>query len=174
MTYLSKHRLVPALFACAALAALATVAFAHNPRGKVEASFNGKAVTVEYGRPSLNGRDMLGQATPGMVWRLGSENATTITSEGDLMIGSEMLPAGAYSLFAEKTDEGWDLLVNSETGQSGLAHDPEKNLFSAPLKIEKADSSAEMFTITLMADGMNGTLKMQWGETALVADVMVH
>jgi hypothetical protein len=31
-----------------------------------------------------------------------------------------------------------------------------------------------MFTITLMADGMNGTLKMQWGETALVTDLMVH
>ena len=171
MTHFPKHRLAPVLATCVAVAA---IALAHNPRGKAEATINGKAVTVEYGRPSLNGRDMLGQATAGMVWRLGSENATTITTEGDLMIGSEMVAAGAYSLFAKKTDAGWDLLVNSEIGQSGLAHDPEKDLFSAPLKVEKADSSAEMFTITLMADGMNGTLKMQWGETALVADVMVH
>ena len=161
--------------ALAALLALGVgLAFAHNPRGKAEASFNGKGVTVEYGRPSLNGRDMLAQVTPGMVWRLGSENATTITTEGDLMIGANMAPAGAYSLFAQKTDDGWDLLVNSQTGQPGLAHDPAKDLFSAPLKVEKADSSAEMFTITLMADGMNGTLKMQWGDTALVTDLMVH
>ncbi len=171
MTYSPKHRLVAVFAVCMAVAA---IALAHNPRGKAEASFNGKAVTVEYGRPSLNGRDMLGQATAGMVWRLGSENATTITTEGDLMIGSEMVPAGAYTLFAKKTDDGWDLLVNSETGQSGLAHDPGKDLFSAPLKIEEAGSSAEMFTISLMADGMNGTLKMQWGETALVTDLMVH
>ena len=171
MTYIPKHRLVPVLAVCLAAAA---IALAHNPRGKAEATFNGKAVTVEYGRPSLNGRDMLGQATPGMVWRLGSENATTITSEGDLMIGSNMAAAGAYSLFAKKTDAGWDLLVNSETGQSGLAHDPEKDLFRAPLKVEKTDDSAEMFTISLMADGMNGTLKMQWGSTALVTDLMVH
>ena len=171
MMTLPKLRFLPAL---AVLVSLATVALAHNPRGKVEASFNGKAVTVEYGRPSLNGRDMLGMATPGMIWRLGSEDATTITTAGDLMIGGEMVPAGAYSLFAQKTDGGWDLLVNGETGQSGLAHDPEKDLFSAPLKVEKADDSAEMFTITLMADGMNGTLKMQWGETALVTGLMVH
>ena len=171
MTYFPKHRLVPVLAACLAVAA---IALAHNPRGKAEATFAGKAVTVEYGRPSLNGRDMLAQAAPGMVWRLGSENATTITTEGDLMIGSNMAAAGAYSLFAKKTDDGWDLLVNSETGQSGLAHDPEKDLFSHALKVEKADDAAEMFTITLMADGMNGTLRMQWGTTALVTDLMVH
>lgn len=171
MTNFLKARLVPAVGFCLAVAA---IAFAHNPRGKTEATIGGKAVTVEYGRPSLNGRDMLGQATPGMVWRLGSEAATTITSEGDLMIGSNMAPAGAYSLFAKKTDDGWDLLVNSETGQSGLAHNPETDLFSAPLKVEMVDDSAEMFTISLMADGMNGTLKMQWGKTALVTGLMVH
>lgn len=171
MTNFPRVRLLPVLVV---LLAVAAIAFAHNPRGKVEATIGGKAVTVEYGRPSLNGRDMLSQATAGMVWRLGSENATTITTAGDLMIGSNMAPAGAYSLFAKKTEDGWDLLVNSETGQSGLAHDPEKDLFSAPLKVEKTNDSAEMFTISLMADGMNGTLKMQWGQTALVADVMVH
>ena len=171
MTSIPKYRLVSAL---AAGLAVAAIAFAHNPRGKAEADFNGKAVTVEYGRPSLNGRDMLGQATPGLVWRLGSEGATTITTQGELMIGSEMVPAGAYTLFAQRTDGGWDLLVNSETGQSGLAHDPAKDLFSAPLTVEQADEAAEMFTITLLADGMNGTLKMHWGNTALVTDLMVH
>ena len=171
MTRFLRSLLVPALAAALAVAALA---FAHNPRGKAEATFNGKAVTVEYGRPSLNGRDLLAQVTAGMVWRLGSENATTITTEGDLMIGSKTAPAGAYSLFAQKTDEGWNLLVNSETGQSGLARDPEKDLFSAPLKVEPTEDSAELFTITLMANGMNGTLRMQWGSTALVTDLMVH
>ena len=159
MTQLSKRSLLVAL---AVPVSLATIALAHNPRGKAKASFDGKAVTVEYGRPSLNGRDMLAQAVSGMVWRLGSENATT------------MVPAGAYSLFAQKTEDGWNLLVNSETGQSGLAHNPEKDLFSAPLKVETTDDSAEMFTITLMADGMNGTLKMQWGSTALVTGLMIH
>ena len=129
---------------------------------------------MDYGRPSLKGRDMFGQAGVGMVWRLGSEAATTITTEGDLVIGNETVPAGAYTLFAQKTGEGWSLLVNSETGQSGLAHNPDKDTFSAPLTLKKADSSVEMFTITLMADGMNGTLKMQWGQTVLATELMVH
>ena len=171
MTHFPKRRLIPALIV---LLAFTGLALAHNPRAKVEASFNGKTVSVDYGRPSLNGRDMLGMATAGMVWRLGSEAATTITTEGDLMIGSQMVPAGAYTLFAQKSDDGWDLLVNSETGQWGTDHNPEKDLFSSPLKVEKASDSAEMFTISLMADGMNGTLNMQWGETALITELMVH
>ncbi len=168
-----RSRPLAILGACALVVSVAA-ATAHNPRGKTEADFAGKKVTVDYGRPSLNGRDMLSQVAPGMVWRLGSEDATTITSEGSLMFGENMVPAGAYSLFARKTDDGWDLLVNSETGQSGLAHDPEKDLFAAPLQVESADEVAEMFTISLMADGMNGTMKMQWGAMALVADLMVH
>ena len=171
MTHFPKRRLIPALIV---LLAFTGLALAHNPRAKVEADFNGKAVSVDYGRPSLNGRDMLGMATSGMVWRLGSEAATTITSEGDLMLGNDMVPAGVYTLFARKTDEGWNLLINSQTGQSGLEHDPEKDLLATPLKVEKASESAEMFTISLMADGMNGTLKMQWGETALITELMVH
>ncbi len=149
-------------------------ALAHNPRGEAGASFNGKAVTVDYGRPSLNGRDMLGMATPGMVWRLGSEAATTLTSEGSLMFGQKMVPAGQYTLFARKTDSGWDLLVNRQTGQWGTDHDPEQDILSVPLKMETRDNSEELFTITLTADGMNGQLTMQWGATALVADLMVH
>ena len=152
----------------------AGLAMAHNPRGKAEASFDGKMVSVDYGRPSLNGRDMLAQVTPGMVWRLGSEAATTITSEGSLMFGQEMLSPGSYTIFARKTEDGWNLLVNSETGQSGLARDPEKDILATPLRVEKASEAAEMFTITLMADGMTGSMKMQWGDTALVADLMVH
>ena len=162
------------LTAASVVGLAATFALAHNPRGKVEADFAGKAVTVDYGRPSLNGRDMLSQISPGMVWRLGSENATTISSEGSLMFGAAMIPAGSYSLFAEKTEDGWNLLVNSETGLSGLARDPEKDILSTPLRVETEAESAEMFTITLTANGMNGAMKMQWGEMALVADLMVH
>ena len=150
------------------------IALAHNPRGEAKASFAGTNVTVDYGRPSLNGRDMLAMATPGMIWRLGSEGATTITADGSLMFGQNMVPAGSYSLFARKTDGGWELVVNEETGQMGNRHDPEQDLFTAPLKVENRDSSEEMFTISLAADGMNGKMTMQWGTTALIADLMVH
>ncbi len=165
-----KHRSAIVLLALG----LAVPALAHNPRGEATASFDGKAVTVDYGRPSLDGRDMLGMATPGMVWRLGSDAATGLASEGAMMFGSKMVPAGEYTLFARKTDDGWELLVNKQTGQWGTDHNPEHDLIAVPLKVETRDASEEVFTISLTADGMNGQMVMQWGTTALVADLMVH
>lgn len=154
----------------------AALAAAHNPRGTAEATIAGKKISVSYGRPSLKGRDMLGQAQPGMIWRLGSEDATTLSTEGQLWFGGKSVEAGSYTLFAEKTDEGWTLLVNGETGQSGMARDPERDLFGVPLTVEEAAESAEMFTISVVSadDGMNGSLRMHWGSTALVAPLMMH
>lgn len=183
MTKTLRRRSFPLLAALPALLlGLAALAFAHNPRGTAEMTISGKKVTISYGRPSLKGRDMLGQATPGTVWRLGSEDATTIVTEGQLFFSAmhggpaRMVEPGSYSLFAMRTEDGWRLLVNSETGQSGLAHDPAKDLLGVPLGVETAEESVEMFTITLASagDGMNGSLRMQWGTTALVSPLMIH
>src|SRR5215471_14983852 len=55
------------------IAALLTVGMAvaacGQGRGKAEVTINGKTVTIDYGRPELKGRDMLGKATPGTIWR---------------------------------------------------------------------------------------------------------
>jgi hypothetical protein len=57
--------------------ALAASALAQrNPRGTATLTLKGKAVSVEYGRPSLKGRtvdQMLSQLKAGDVWRLGAD-----------------------------------------------------------------------------------------------------
>ena len=86
-------------------------------RGGTEAEFGGKKISVDYGRPKLRGRDMLGQASEGMVWRMGTDQATTLSTDAELAFGPVTLGAGRYSLFAKKVGaNSWELLVNSETG----------------------------------------------------------
>ena len=46
-----------------ATVAVSVVAWAQSPRGASKATIGGSEVSVDYGRPSLRGRDMLGQAT---------------------------------------------------------------------------------------------------------------
>ncbi len=176
----------PLASALAPMAALllgfALPAAGHNPRGTAEVTISGKKVTISYGRPSLKGRDLLGQVEPGTVWRLGSEAATTVETEGQLWFTADhggpprMVEPGSYSLFAMKTEDGWRLLVNSETGQPGDEHDPAQDLLGIPLQMETVEDSAEMFTITLdsAGDGMNASLRMQWGTTALISPLMIH
>ncbi len=55
------------------------LAAAQSPRGKAELTLNGVTMTIDYGQPSLRGRDVLSEAPKGFVWRLGADEATLLT-----------------------------------------------------------------------------------------------
>ena len=151
--------------ALAALAvAVAGPAFAQgNPRGEAKAMVAGKAVSIEYGRPSLKGRDMLGQAQVGQAWRMGADAATSLKTEADLAFGSVTVPRGEYVLTATKVAaDQWHLNVLSKADRSKVA--------DIPLTPAKAEASAEMFTVDLKGEKDKGELQMQWGTTALKTD----
>lgn len=147
----------------AAVAALAaTPAFPQaNPRGEAKATLAGRVVAIEYGRPSLKGRDMLGQAEVGRAWRLGADSATTLKTEADLTFGSTTVPMGEYILTATKLAEGqWQLNV---------ADKQRTTVAEIPLATAKLKESVETFTIELAGEKDRGELSMAWGDTALKA-----
>ena len=147
---------------------LATLALAQNPRGRAETSLSGKKVSVEYGQPSLKGRDVLSHAPVGTVWRTGADKSTTFNTEADLVMGSATVPKGSYSLFTKRTgDKTWTLVLNKQTGQWGTEHDASRDLASVPLTWEQKDSGPELFTIELSATGASGTLRLLWGKHVL-------
>ena len=150
-----------------ALAALAVMvagpAFAQmNPRGEAKAMVAGKAVSIEYGRPSLKGRDMLGQAQIGQAWRMGADAATSLKTDADLSFGSVAVPKGEYVLTATKVAaDQWHLNVLSKADRSKVA--------DIPLAQGKLDASVETFTVALKGEKDEGELEMHWGTTALKA-----
>jgi hypothetical protein len=151
-------------FALAALAVVvAAPAFAQgNPRGEAKATVAGKAVSIEYGRPSLKGRDMLGQAQVGQAWRMGADTATSLKTDADLAFGAVSVPKGEYILTATRiAADQWHLNVLAKADRSKVAE--------IPLAMGTLPQSAELFTVTLAAEKENGTLELQWGTTALKA-----
>jgi len=76
-------RLLIAVLAVGLLLIVAGSAFAQgNPRGTSKISLGGKAVSVEYGRPSLKGRsvaELLDRLKPGDFWRLGADKSATFS-----------------------------------------------------------------------------------------------
>lgn len=144
-------------------------------RGVAKAMVAGKAIAIDYGRPSLKGRDMVSEAQPGMIWRLGKNEATTIKTEADLQFGDVSIPKGHYSLWAKKIDaKTWHLIFNKQTGQWGTAHDASQDFAEVPLKVEPLSDSVETFTISIDASGKKGTMKFDWGKSQLVTDFMAH
>lgn len=148
----------------AALCALAVPAFSQaNPRGEAKATVAGKDVVIDYGRPSLKGRDMLAQAEVGKPWRLGADAATTLTTDADLAFGDVAVPKGTYVLTATKVETNvWQLNVLNKADRKAVA--------DVPLTAGKTDEPVETFTIDVTGDGSKGTVKMTWGQTVLAAD----
>ena len=79
---------------------LCTIAWAQeqrkSPHESTSGTIAGKKITVEYGRPYKKGRNVFGGLEPfGKVWRTGADEATTLTTEADLMVG-EIHRAGGH------------------------------------------------------------------------------
>ena len=158
-----------ASFVVASAALVFTVhAEAQSPRGASEASIGGQAVSVEYGRPSLKGRDMLGRAPAGTVWRTGADKSTTFTTAADITAGGKTIPAGSYSLFTKRVDgDTWHLIFNKQTGQWGTNHDASQDAAEVPLSWEESETSVDEFTMKLFEASEGGELQMLWGTHVL-------
>jgi hypothetical protein len=155
-----RHRAFAVASVLAALSLPALAAAQSNPRGESKVTVGGKAVSVEYGRPSLKGRDMLGKAAVGQDWRMGADGATTLTTAGDLSFGAVRVPAGTYTLRARKASENdWVLKFDQD----------EKTVAEVPLQSSPLAQSVEMFTIDLAQEKGQGVFRMSWGTRALSA-----
>ena len=105
-----------------ALAAVTGLAVAQQsqPRGKAEATINGKKVVIDYGRPALKGRtiDALMKDLPeDRIWRAGENQVTTIDTQTGLNVGGKPVPAGKYSLYVHAPAQGdWALVINKNLG----------------------------------------------------------
>ena len=156
---MKRIALVASFLALAAVPALAHAA----PRGEAKALVAGKAVSVDYGRPSLLGRDALSLATPGEPWRMGADAATTLTTAADLSFGSAAVPKGSYTLTATKDDKGgWTLNVRDKADRKNV-------IANVPLTSTALTESVEMFTIELKGEKDQGTFTMTWGTSAFSA-----
>lgn len=164
-------------FALLAFAFLLALPVAAQERGNDEARTSPNAVvgqtigttdvTVTYGRPHVNGREVFGDLVPyDAVWRAGANEATTITFSSDAMFGGESVPAGTYALFAIPGQDSWTLILNSEADQWGaMNHDAAKDVARVEVTPEAA-TAAEMMTFYFdNVSDSEGTLVLHWDET---------
>lgn len=166
----SKRMRLVALSAVAIVAFGAVIVFAQrqraSPHETIELMLGGKKVSISYGRPYAKGRKIVGGIVPyGQVWRTGADEATKLTTETDLMIGSLAVPAGSYSLYSLPTEGGWKLIVNKTADQWGTQYNAGQDLGRADMKVKALSAPVEQFTIKLEGSGKNGTLTMAWEKT---------
>jgi DUF2911 family protein len=137
-----------------------------SPRDSVKIVAGGASLWIDYGRPAKRGRVVYGGVVPyGEVWRTGANAATQFRTDKALDFGGTVVPAGFYTLWTLPTASGWKLIVNSETGQWGTAHKPEKDLFTIDMKVSALPQVVERFTIGVDATEQGGTINLDWDTT---------
>jgi len=140
-----------------------------SPHETAELTLKGKKITVTYGRPYMKGRKVVGgQLVPyGQVWRTGADEATVLTTEADLTIGSLTIPKGSYSIFTLPSETGWKLIVNKVDKQWGaFSYDEKQDLGRVDMKVGKTSAPVEQFTISLANAGNGGMMKLEWESTS--------
>jgi len=138
-----------------------------SPRDTAQVTFADRRILVDYGRPSMRGRAIMGGLVPyGQVWRAGANEATQLVTQHDLRIGGTEVPAGTYSLWALPGEREWRLIVNKQFGHWGTNYDPAQDLARIPMRVERTPAPVEQFTITLTpAAGTTVSLAMEWENT---------
>lgn len=139
----------------------------------------GKKLSVRYGRPYKKGREIFGALVPwDQVWRMGADEATTLTTEADLMVGSIEVPRGTYSLFTIPSQKGWTLIVNKVAKQWGAyGYDPGQDIGRTAMKVITDGPPVEQLTVTLEAaaeDKSRGALKMAWDKMLTSVEIVVR
>ncbi|MEY2511185.1 MAG: hypothetical protein QOE26_1948 [Verrucomicrobiota bacterium] len=136
-----------------------------SPHETVNATVGDAKVTIVYGRPyskdpkSGEKRKIWGTLVPfSKVWRMGADEATTLTTDKDITIGGTAIAAGTYTLFLMPEEGAAKLIVNKQTGQWGTKYDEKQDLVRIDMKKQAAGKPVDQFTIAV--DG--GMLKLTW------------
>ena len=139
-----------------------------SPRDSVQLMLAGKALSINYGRPSARGRKIFGSLVPyNQVWRTGANEVTTFKTESDITLGGVTVPKGTYSLFTLPSKKSWQLIINKETGQNGLVYHPRLDLTRVKLQKRDLPSYVERFTMVLDKTGSrSGVLRLEWEKTS--------
>ena len=145
-------------------------------RDTARATIGSATFVVDYGRPLLRGRTLLGNVISyDRVWRTGANAATQFTTSAPITLAGLALPAGTYTLWTVPHVSGVDLIVNKQTGQWGTEYSRAQDLGKAPMRADTVATPEEKFTIAIDGrDATHGTLAMRWGTFRWTAPIVVQ
>jgi Protein of unknown function (DUF2911) len=142
-----------------------------SPPETATATIDGKAISIKYSSPRVNGREghiftkdgLISHDPHYPVWRAGANAATTLVTDADMKIGDLTVPKGTYTLFVDISDpDHWTLIVSKDTGEWGLRYDSTKDLGRTSMNMSKPAATVEDLKYTIDTQGKTGTITLAW------------
>ncbi len=128
-------------------------------------------VKLEYSRPSVKGRTIFaadGLVPLDQVWRFGANQATKLTTDGELMVNDQKLEAGSYALLALPGKSTWEVhFFNYEKSSwsSYKEKTPVAKVMVNPMSLPQSVESLTFLFANLKDDGAD--MMMMWDKTAV-------
>ncbi len=133
----------------------------------------GKTVKTDYSSPRMKGRKIYGDLVPFReVWRTGANEATTLVTNANLLVGGKPVPPGSYTIFTVPRADRWTLIINKKTGEWGIPYKYESDeLVRVDMEVSKLPSPVENFTIAYDKNSSGCTLRMDWETTRASVEI---
>ena len=133
-------------------------------------ALEGGTLKVCYGRPHVNGREIMGKLVPfGEPWRMGADEATALYVPFRASIAGVKVEPGWYSIYVIPTAKEWQVVVNSDAQRWGVDIDAKvraKDVGTGTVAAEHLATPAEILTISLAKDSpTKATMDVAWADT---------
>ena len=145
---------------------------AHSPEDIVLYEEDSLELEVFYNRPYKKERVIFGELVPyGVVWRTGANEATTFTTNKDLMVDGSFLPAGKYTLWTIPGEESWKVIFNSKMYPWGIDsemkayREAEFDVLVLEVPVQNMNEVVEQFSIYFERANDLIIMNLAWDQT---------
>ena len=146
-----KHlKLIILLFSGLAVAQIQTPQ--PSPSSTLEQVVGLTEVKIEYSRPAMRGRTIMGDLVPyGSLWRTGANKNTTLSFSDPVTVGGQALAAGTYALFTRPGKSLWEVFFYTETENWGTPQEWQSKSVAAVIEVptQSMAEPEESFTISI-------------------------
>jgi hypothetical protein len=116
-----------------------------SPNASVSQTIGYTTITINYCRPGVKGRKILGEVVPyNKIWRTGANESTTIQFTTDVMIHGNKVPAGIYSLWTLPTENEWTIILNKDYKAWGLDYNEKEDFLRFNVKPEQGNQTERL------------------------------
>ena len=152
----------------------------HSPEQNVTYTQEDLQIDVFYCSPSKKGRTIFGVLVPyGQVWRTGANEATTFTTNKDLIIDGKTLVTGNYSIWTIPEEDSWTIIFNNEmynwgikTSSGKAARDADFDALVTNATVSKSLTTNENFSVTLSETDSNTTVMLfSWDNVVVPLEI---
>jgi len=134
-------------------------------------------VEVEYSRPSMKGRTIMGGLVPyNKIWRTGANARTKITFSDDVMVDGQELKAGTYAILTKPTAKNWEVYFYTDYAGGGAPQELDDSKVAAKTTVPVYPLPMDIETFTMSFDDLtneSANLGMMWEKTYVSVPVSV-